>query len=399
VQAELARIDGDNVVLRKSDGTTVEVPIAQLSPADRAFAASLRKTMNPAEEGGAGSAEAASFSRLKSGRPVTGEKSPGVEILDETMDQFMDLIHCQAGTVAVAYGGKLLYSRGYGWIDEANQRPAVPQTTMRIASCAKPVTAAAIKSLIRARCLDPNAFVFPNLEIEPPGGSVADPRLNQITVLHLLEHKGGFDCGQAFDPMFAINRIERELDLTSQPTPVDVIRFMLGQPLQFDPGQRSSYSNYGYCVLGRVIEKASGKSYIDYVQQTIAHPLRIQDLALSRNRPEDRPPSEVNYRTDGSPFTVEVMDAHGGLSTSTPSLCKFMQAYWISGEPRRRGDQQNWLFFGSLPGTTAMMQQRQDGILCAVLLNNRRDDQFDADNDRLREIVNQAIDRLKAGAR
>ena len=410
VEAELVRIEGDNVVLRKSDGTTVSVPIAQLSLADRGFVDSQRRMRKPGEASGKGkpvgrkrkkkkTTQVAQFSRLPSGRPVTGKKTPGVEILDDVMDKFMDSINCEAGTVAVAYGGKLLYSRGYGWIDKAKQRPTLPDTPMRIASCSKPITAAAIKSLIRARRLDPNAHVFPNLGIEPANGNIADPRVNQITVLHLLEHKAGFDASQSFDPMFAIDRIERESKLDSPAAPRDVIRYMLTQPLQFNPGERSCYSNYGYCVLGRVIEKASGQSYIHYLQRTIARPLGIEDLYLSRNRPEDRPPSEVNYRTDGSPFTVEVMDSHGGLSTSALSLCKFMQTYWISGEPRRRGDQQNWIFWGSLPGTTAMMQQRSDGVLCSVLLNNRRDDQFLADGDRFLDAITKAIDRLKTGIR
>ena len=93
------------------------------------------------------------------------------------------------------------------------------------------------------------------------------------------------------------------------------------------------------------------------------------------------------------------MDSHGGLSTSAVSLCKFMQRYWISGEPRRLGDWQNWIFWGSLPGTTAMMQQRKDGILCAILLNNRRDDRFQADGDRLLAAITKAIDRLKTEMR
>jgi len=284
VEAELVRIEGENVVLRKSDGTSVSVPIAQLSLADRGFIDTERRMMKPAHGedqarpvGRKRTTEAVEFSRLTSGRPVTGPSAPRIEILDDVMDKFMDSINCQAASLAITYGNKLLYSRGYGWIDEASQRPTLPDTPMRISGCTVPFTTTAIKHLIRTRRLDPNLRVFPYLEIDPANGRVADPRVNQITVQHLLEHKGGFDAGQSFDPMFAIDRIKRDLDLDSRVTPVDVIRFMLTQPLQFNPGERSSVSNYGNCVLGRVIEKASGKSCIDYLQQSIARPLGIED--------------------------------------------------------------------------------------------------------------------------
>lgn len=90
---------------------------------------------------------------------------------------------------------------------------------------------------------------------------------------------------------------------------------------------------------------------------------------------------------------LDVMDAHGGLVASAPALCRFLEAYWLSGEPRPRGGRANWTFMGSLPGTTALVRQRDDGLNVAVLLGGRRDRHFREDNRRLKETIDEAIGR------
>jgi CubicO group peptidase (beta-lactamase class C family) len=144
---------------------------------------------------------------------------------------------------------------------------------------------------------------------------------------------------------------------------------MMGKPLQFEPGEREVYSNFGYCVLGRVIEKASGKTYEQYVTEEILRPAGATTVRISRDRAADRDGREVWYPVSDGEFSTEVMDAHGGLAASAGDLCRFMHAYWISGEPREAGQKQNWLFFGSLPGTSAMAMQRPSGVDIAVLLS------------------------------
>lgn len=339
---------------------------------------------------------AAQLEQLASGRPVTGPKTPGVEMFDAVIDEIMTTLGCDAATLAVMDRGRLVISRGYGWKDNDRQQPTQPDTLMRIASCSKPITAAAVKELLRRGDLQPDLKVFPYLALKPYNGQLGDPRVQQITVTQLLEHRGGFDREQAYDPMFQLDRIERALMLSKPATTRHIIEYMLAQPLQFAPGERYCYSNYGYCALGRVIEKATGQSYLDYVQETICRPLAMNDLIQSRNRAADRSAREVDYPIDDRSFSIEVMDAHGGLATSALSLCKFMQQYWISGERRTPGEQQSYHFFGSLPGTTAMIQQRPDSLDCAILFNGRRDAHISADCNQLREKINAALDRFRA---
>jgi len=327
-------------------------------------------------------------------RPVSGKKVPGLEPVDQAILEFMDTIGCQAATIAISKDGQLLYSRGYGWSDEVKKKPVSPDALMRIASVTKPITAAAVKNTIREKRLAPDTRAFELIGVKAPGGKVADPKISTITIGQLLEHKGGWDRDQSFDPMFRTKQIEKELGLRSPASSVNVIEYMLTQPLQFPPGEKAVYSNFGYCVLGRVLEKVTKKTYADSVQQLVCKPFGIEDIKLGYGALKKRDPREVWYPVAEDAFPLDVMDAHGGLIASTPALCQFLQGYWINGDLRLPGQRGDWTFFGSLPGTTAMVRQRRDGINVAVLLNGRRNQQFDKDNNSLKQAVDQAIDKV-----
>jgi N-acyl-D-amino-acid deacylase len=331
-------------------------------------------------------------------RPVTGTAVPAFRPVDDAVGQFMDTIGCQAATVAISRDGKLLYSRGYGWAEADRQRPTPPDALLRIASVSKPITAAEVKKLIRDGKLSLQTRAFPLLALRSYNGKGGDPRLADITVGQLLEHEGGWDAQKSFDPMFMTRDIEKALHLKTPATPVNVIEYMLARPLQFAPGERSAYSNFGYCVLGRVIEQVTGRPYGDAVRHDLFRPLGIEDIRLGHSAARDRDPREVWYPVADDAFPIEVLDAHGGWVASAPALCRFLDAYWLDGEPRGPGDGGSWTFFGSLPGTTAMARQRPDGINIAVLVNGRRDDSVDSDCKLLLRLVDRAVDRAAPGA-
>jgi N-acyl-D-amino-acid deacylase len=328
--------------------------------------------------------------------PVTGAAVPAFRPVDDAVLQFMDTVGCRAATVAVSHDGRLLYSRGYGWRDADRQRPTPPDALMRIASVSKPITAAEVKALVRGGQLSLDTRVFPLMALRPYNGKEGDPRLADVTVGHLLDHKGGWDLGTTFDPMFRTAEIEKALQLTRPARPADVVRYMLAEPIQFAPGERSCYSNFGYCVLGRVIEKVTGRPYGKAVRRDILSPLGVKDIKLGHSAARDREPREVSYPVADDAFSIEVMDAHGGWVASAPALCRFLDAYWLDGEPRGREEGGEFAFFGSLPGTTAMARQRPDGINVAVLLNGRRDDHIEADCQLLQRSVDGALDRAAA---
>jgi N-acyl-D-amino-acid deacylase len=263
---------------------------------------------------------------------------------------------------------------------------------MRIASVSKPITAAAVKQIIRRDQLTLDTKAFPLLKLSPQPGVKPDPRLEQITVAQLLNHKGGWDRDKSFDPMFRMHDVEKTLRLRRPAQPTDVIRYMLGQPLQFDPGERYEYSNFGYCVLGRVMEKVTGKPYFEYIRDDLFKPLGVTDIKLARNLPRARDPREVWYPAQN--LNVEVMDSHGGLIASAPALCTFLDHYWCDGEPRRPKQRGGWVFFGTLSGKTAIVRQRLDGYNIAVLFNSRREESYEQDDAQLQSVVDQAMEKV-----
>ena len=252
-----------------------------------------------------------------------------------------------------------------------------------------------------------------------------DPRIGEITVRNLLEHSGGWDRNVSYDPMFMSQDIARAV---GTPEPVDcitIIRYMLGQPLDFDPGSQYAYSNFGYCILGRVIEKASGMTYEAYVDTHILDPIGIEDMCLGHSLLSDRYPGEVHYYGSESNlaqsvfpevnelttwpyggFYLEAMDAHGGwIATATdlvrfasvlepgstnellkPKTVEVMMArpeiplwqdasnyYAFGWFVRPAGSGVNLWHGGSLPGTTAILYRTASGLTWAALFNTRPD--------------------------
>src|SRR5262249_16949934 len=161
------------------------------------------------------------------------------------------------------------------------------------------------------------------------------------------------DRDKAFDPMFRSVEIAKSLGKDHPATSQEVIQYMLGQPLQFDPGAKSVYSNFGYCILGRVIEKVTGKSYLDYLRSDVLAPKGIRGITRGHSLPKLRSPKEPAYldpgrgrnvfnlkavenvpAPDGS-FYLEAMDAHGGLIASARDVVRVLDQWWIDGTPRK----------------------------------------------------------------
>ena len=159
--------------------------------------------------------------------------------------------------LAVTDYGRLVYARGYGYADVATGEKVTPKSLFRIASISKPITAVAILQLVEQGKLGLDDRVFEVLDYHSEIAQIGDfdDRQRKITIRHLLEHRGGWDRGISFDAMFQSVRFANELDVPAPANPEIVIRAMLRKKLDFEPGYRYAYSNYGYCLLGRVIEK------------------------------------------------------------------------------------------------------------------------------------------------
>lgn len=310
--------------------------------------------------------------------PISGNAVPELAMFDQAMIDFMAARNIRAGTLAVMRNGIVVLERGYGWQDKEHRQTISPRALMRIASVDKPITAAAIKRLIRQGALTADTKVFPLLDIASP----SDPRINDITVQHLIDHQGGWDNAQAgFDPCFNVVDIARALGIPSPADTKDIARYMAGRPLQYTPGTRTSYSNFGYALLRLIVERVSGQTFVSYLQRELG-----LDVDRSHAFPQDRGPREIWYSdpetcTNVFDPSTKVPCPDGGfnvesraMAASSLGLVQFLDHYWISGEPRNPGENGYvYWFYGSLGGTFTFVYQRPDGVNIAALFNQRTD--------------------------
>jgi CubicO group peptidase (beta-lactamase class C family) len=202
------------------------------------------------------------------------------------------------------------------------------------------------------------------------GLAYTDARVNDITIEMLLHHQAGWDRDATFDPAFGLpDQLacgHSFMDLT----PITLIKLMSPQPLQFIPGKRECYSNFGYIVLGRVIEQTTGQSYRDYLRTFMNREIRSGEFDVSQKTPNSAL-GEPEYQTE--PYNVAVMDAAGGTMASATGLCQFMRTFLISGE-RIPGGNWGFTFFGSIPGASSFVRQEigSTNRVFAGILNARK---------------------------
>ena len=357
------------------------------------------------------------------------------DAFDSEMERFMSARKVPGGALAVVKDQRLVYARGYGWADRDREETVKAESLFRIASISKPVTSASVMRLVEAGKLSLDARVTDLLALEPvvPEGKKTDPRLREVTVRQCLQHTGGWNRDVSGDPMFQSVKIAREVGVPAPAGPLAIIRYVLGQPLDFAPGTSYAYSNFGYCLLGRVIEEVTGKGYEEYVRQEVLGPMGIRQMRLGKTLERERVAGEVRYYTPGKKtgasvfasepgrvavpygtFCLEAMDAHGGWLASAVDLARFAAAMdapdtrnllksdsrrWLyeppappvsrnaegkladhfyaagwSVRPVGNNGRANYWHTGSLPGTFTLLVRRHDGLSWAVLFNQRSED-------------------------
>ncbi|MCC7491947.1 MAG: beta-lactamase family protein [Fimbriimonadaceae bacterium] len=355
---------------------------------------------------------------------ATGPSSAAAAAYDTVLRDLLATWQVPAAAVAVGYRGRLVVARGYG-LSGPGEEPVQPDSRFRLASVSKPLTAVAILRLAELGRLDLDDPVLHHLAGILPAGAPADRRWEQITLRQLLRHEGGWDRDTAGDPMFKSLQISRELGLPGPADALATCRWMAGQPLQFDPGTRSVYSNFGYCLLGRVIEAVTGRGYEAAVRELLLDPLGMAQTRLGRTLRQHRAAGEVTYAAPaalpwqasvfpGEPgplpapygsWCLEAMDAHGGWLSTAPDLVRFALAvdgrddrpellqpatralmlqrptrpdvataeawYALGWMVRPVGQDTNYWHGGSLPGTTTILVRAANGFCWAALLNSR----------------------------
>jgi CubicO group peptidase (beta-lactamase class C family) len=320
-------------------------------------------------------------------------------------EAFMRQYDVPALSVAAGRAGSVAYEDAFGWANREKRDAVTPNHLFRIASVSKPITSIALFSLIDEgrlrlgdRVFGPGAITGTDYGKPPYRPGVAD-----ITIEHLLTHTGGGWRNDRNDPMFTNPGLDHAtlIDLT-----------LRNRPLDQAPGQQYAYSNFGFCVLGRVIEKLTGQSYAAYVQNAVLQRCGVNGMTIAGNTPAERKPAEVSYYGQGDdPYGMNVtrMDSHGGWIARPADVVRIfmhvggfaaptnilkrqtIQTMTTATAANRRyakgwavNDDDNWWHNGSLPGTATIAVRTHSGYFWAVFANTRRrNSPLEADLDKL----------------
>ncbi len=407
LEAEFVSADDSKVTLSRRGGGTFELALERLSPADRDFIRQQTLPAAPARVRG----DCFDDIRLKSTEavPASGEAHDALTAVDEAIRAFMVEKGVGAVSFAVSRNGKILHDRAFGWADAEMKTPLQPGVKMRLASMTKPVVKAAVATLIADGKLKTDEIAFTVLELDQhPEAKGCDERWQRVTIQHLLDHQGGWDRDVSGDFTFDTDAICKHFKIKPEEmTTAHVTRFGLTRKFDFDPGERDAYCNYGYILLARVIEKRSGQSFIDYVQATVAKTANAPSFSLSSSDARERQAGEIWYcyhpefdrKTVPLPFRTEAHDGAGVLASSAADYCRFLEAYWISGEPRQNdGRRYSYAFNGSHAGVTAICAQRPDGINYTAVCNRRGRGEPDW-NTQLRERIDTELEKVAGDLR
>jgi CubicO group peptidase (beta-lactamase class C family) len=314
-------------------------------------------------------------------------------------------------SIAIARAGRFEYVEAFGTTGHDSRQELTTSALFRIASVTKPITSAAIFSLIEDGLLRIDETVFGARGILGTryGHQPYGPGIEQITVDHLLTHSSG-GWGPGHDPMFFDTSLNQS-ELIS--------RALDTQPLLNPPGKVCAYSNFGYCLLGRIIEKTSGVSYAEYVQRRILSRSGIADMRVAGNTIRDRAPNEVEYYgqdepTSSSPYELNVtrMDSNGGWIASASDLVRFGThvdgfdaarnilrpetiARMFTPSPAKPSYARGWnvnaggnrWHGGDLAGTTAILVSTSTNFCWAALANTRVAGSTSALDDMVWEMV------------
>jgi CubicO group peptidase (beta-lactamase class C family) len=387
-----------------------------------------------------------------SGRPV-----PELAQLDTIMSNFMNdpARSISAGVLGVSRGGRVVFLHGYGTLRAGVNLPE--NALFRQASVVKPITAAAVHRFAQNGGLGANQLQRPAFNLSANGGvlnitlpastPLGDGRMAQITVGHLLNHSAGWDRNSQpiTNPWlrdFPITQIRaagiQMNEPDALPTRPQLVGWALQFPLDYTPGAASytqpvpngsapgtlpvvmtpgpgaTYSNFGYLVLGEILEAQAPGGYLGYLRGQImsaANWIPSSEWGPARTLAADtdaREPGYVGSFTGPSVFDyvapidqvplqyggyhVETMLAHGGLVASSEVMLRFGNLFSVLYQTRGAGSTQsndiglplsaanampNAAHTGSLPGTSTILQQiggaagTDDDVVIHIAFNER----------------------------
>ena len=304
-----------------------------------------------------------------------------------------------ATSIAISRNGQFVYDQAVGMGDHQHLAQVQQSSLFRIAAVTMPITSVTIFSLVEQgklhltdKVFGPSGILGTNYGKPPYKQYITD-----VTVDHLLTHTAGGWPADSTDPMMHNLSWDHSKLITES---------IANMPLVNPPGTHWAYSNFGYCVLGRVIEQVTGQPYSSYVQANILAPCGISTMQIAANKESQRAPNEVVYYGQYSeePYKLNInrMDSNAGWIASSTELVQFLnhvagapgipallkpatiQAMTTPAPAYPQGPSRyargwmvsdngagNWWHNGSLPGSTTIMVRTATGMCWAALTNTR----------------------------
>lgn len=321
-----------------------------------------------------------------------------IPALDSKITAFMGTYNIPGASLAVSKNGKLVYMKGYGYADQANNVLVTTADRFRLASVTKTYTGVAIMKLFQDGKLDLDGKVFGNGTILGTdfGTPPYKPNLTALTVRMLLQHITG-----AWGAATGGDVIDQNPAFTNK----QMLDWIIDtRPMPNPPGSIFDYSNVNFFILGRIIEKITGMSYYDYIH-SIMILIGANDTEAADKTLADRKPNEVMYYGQGTdaPYVYNIAfprrDADAGLISTAKDVLKMVTA--VDGFNTRPdilnaatitqfttpsavypsyacgigiwSAQHLWYNDGSLPGTRTWFMRDDNGMCVAILLNSRPD--------------------------
>jgi D-alanyl-D-alanine carboxypeptidase len=328
--------------------------------------------------------------------PVTQKD---ITAVDNKITSFMSTYSIPGASLAVSKNGKLVYVKGFGKANTSTGEAVTPKHRFRLASVSKTYTGLAIMKLVQEGKLNLDGKVFGAGAILGTDYGTAPYQVNltALTLRQLLQHvSGAWGAATGGDVVDANPAFSNK----------QLLDWIINtRPMPKAPGTFYDYSNVNYFILGRIIEKVSGKSYVNYIKEDLLSSIGASSTDMAGKTETETKTNEVKYYGQGgdAPFVYTIAfprrDADGGLITTAADLLKLVTAadgfatrpdilntatltQFTTPSPVFNGyacgigiwsAEKLWFGYGSLPGTRTGFMRHDNGICVALLLNSRVD--------------------------
>jgi len=246
------------------------------------------------------------FRLLALGLAITGCGSDSAQTVTGYLGQLRDRGQI-TGSVLVNRRGKSLADEGFGFAEEELRSPNAPGTRFRIGSITKQFTAMAVLMLQDRGMVQVSHSICEYIANCPV-------HWQPITLHHLLTHSSGIPDYTNFDDFAAL--------IDTPATVEQLIERFRSRELEFTPGSRWKYSNSGYVLLGDVVERTSGRSYAEFLDQNIFQPLGMGSTGYDSNDPPVPSHAQGYLQPGVKPvhFDMSEVYAAGALYSTTGDL-------------------------------------------------------------------------------